>query len=115
MTAPKKKGRPQAPKNRKRLNRQFTLAPAEIAIIDKWVDRAGAGTASIQVGMAIRYADRKGLFDDDRADAAQAGREHALDHRQGPQTLEGAVAESLPRLFARLGEEALKRGTGKSG
>jgi len=103
VTEKKKKGRPVPPKNRKRQNVQITLAPEEIDILNELRDRYGDGTRSLLVGMAIRHAKRTGFFDDDRM-----FQRHAEAAAPGPMTLEGAVAQHLPKLLERLGREALK-------
>ena len=108
MTPPaKKKGRPSPPKNRKRITKQYTLSPDECAIVDRWVERAGDGTASMHVGMAIRYAERMGLFDHERIFNA-AGNPAAPAAPAAPESLEEAAKRHAVSLIARLGVEALK-------
>ncbi len=95
MSEAKKKGRRPPAKNRKRVNKQFTLAPAEVAILEKWRDEHGDGTLSILVGMAINHAEKTGLFNRDKPGAP-------------PTTFEGAISQHGPKLLERLVNEALK-------
>lgn len=101
---PKKRerGRPAVPKARKRVCVQLTLAPAEIQILDQWVERNGEGTKSLHVGMAIRYAERMGLFNDEKGLLTQP-------HAPARPGLEDAVGQHLAALIPRLIQSAMKQ------
>ena len=88
---------------RHRIAHQITLSPESTAILKRWVDRAGDGTKSIHVDMAIRYADRKKIFE---GDLFGAGPDIAADK---PASLDEAIAQHLPTLISRLAETALKK------
>lgn len=91
---------------RHRVAHQITLSPEATKILEKWVDRAGEGTKSIHIDMAIRFAERSGIFDGDLLGAGVT---------LGPQkksTIEQAIVEHLPSLLARLVDNANKHANG---
>ena len=100
----RERGRPSVPKARKRVCVQLTLAPAEVQILDSWAERNGEGTKSLHVGMAIRYAERMGLFNDDKALFMQQPAPS-----RAPAGLEDAVSAQLASLIPRLIQSAMKQ------
>lgn len=82
-----------------------TLSPEVHAILKKWRKEHGPGSTSHDIGRAIRYAEMKGLFDDEaRARLTDAGSE--------PSTLEGAFRQHLPQALESLVRTALSGGKG---
>jgi hypothetical protein len=78
------------PASRFRISHQITISPEATKLLQKWVSVHGPGTKSMLVDMAIRYADRGGIFNGDIPDT------------QRKSTMEEAIVEHLPILMARL-------------
>jgi hypothetical protein len=81
---------PQKPKNRYRISHQITISPEATKLLEKWIAVHGPGTKSMLVDMAIRRAERDGIFSGDIPDARKSS------------TMEEAIVEHLPILMARL-------------
>ena len=92
MSDPKAKAKKKSGKtaNRFRVSHQITISPEATKLLEKWVSVHGPGTKSMLVDMAIRYADRGGIFNGD------------IPETQRKSTMDEAIVEHLPLLIARL-------------
>lgn len=99
--AGKSPGRKPTPPEKRHQNIQVTLAPSVVEILKSWEESTGPGTRSHNVSMAIRYAHKKGLFDDETRFAR-------ADNGGGDTTLQGAVNAHLPRMIENIVRKAIE-------
>ena len=90
---------------RHRVSHQITISPESTQILVEWVKVHGPGTKSMLIDMAIRHAERCGIFG---ADGFMSGNVAPAAARKS--SIEEAIVEQLPSLIARLLDNAKQTG-----